>query len=642
LAGVELLPAAAIVEMVVAAARQLAPREAMASEAIVIDELAFDELPLMAADQHLQLQLVCSDLGAAGQRFHVAQAIASDAAPETSDWRMLARGVIVAAPSSTQRVVAAIRSAPEEAAWQPIDAYALLADRLLHCAPALRSIRAARGCGRELDVDVAAARDAQASAGLSIEPSTLDACFQALACSAANGDSRNLSRVRSIRRLVVCGPLSEHMTCRVRDSVEATAEAVSLTLELCDAAGAPRVIAEGVVMEELGDAQLQAVRERCPAAADAEAMEVDLLATLRGLEPEARAQRMREHVRREVARVVGARSEDLADDLAFRQQGLDSIMGLELRNRFESTFGVELPASLVYTHQDISALARFLLEVTGLQAPAESAAKTAAISAGVDAGPWVLRPVPRSKDAMRLLVFPFSGGTAGSFVQWANRLPDEIELCAIELPGHGFHARAPAYEDFFALLAALDEQLAGERSQPYGLFGHSMGAMVAFELARRWSQDGGRAPSRLFVSGLPAPQWFSTESLRDAVAQNRLMDHLEKWGAVAPNARDGELLALGMPALRADLTALASWSYRAAAPLSCPITALRATDDSLTPQARTEAWRDQTRGSFRSVTFPGDHFYLLSERARLLRVIVDDLLGHAEPGELQLQAAEEA
>jgi surfactin synthase thioesterase subunit len=153
-----------------------------------------------------------------------------------------------------------------------------------------------------------------------------------------------------------------------------------------------------------------------------------------------------------------------------------------------------------------------------------------------------------------------------------------------------------------------------------------MGAMVAFELARRWSADGGAPPQRLFVSGLPAPQWFDTTTLRDALAEDRLLEHLAKWGAVAPAARDQDVLAMGMSAMQSDLRALASWSYREAAPLSCSITALRGTTDPLTPLEPTQAWRQHTQAEFRLVTFPGDHFYFQAERARLLRVFADDLL----------------
>jgi medium-chain acyl-[acyl-carrier-protein] hydrolase len=241
------------------------------------------------------------------------------------------------------------------------------------------------------------------------------------------------------------------------------------------------------------------------------------------------------------------------------------------------------------------------------------------------AASWVIRPVRRTGQPLRLLVFPFSGGSAASCLFWARRLPDQVELCAVELPGHGFRVREPAIEHFGQLLDALDRHLRSEREQPYALFGHSMGALLSFELARRWSADGGRPPAHLFASGLPAPQWFGTESLRLALAEDRLMQHLLSWALVAPSAAGDEHLA-GMPQLRADLLALASWRYREGPRLGCSITALCGEDDILTPLARTQAWQEQTAAGFRLVRFPGGHFYFERERAPLFRVIADALV----------------
>jgi medium-chain acyl-[acyl-carrier-protein] hydrolase len=420
----------------------------------------------------------------------------------------------------------------------------------------------------------------------------------------------------------VRAPLPERGQCGV------AAGRSGLSVVLSDTAGnAASLTMEGLVLEELDEPTLAALQALRPAATASEPKAQDLLATLQSsVDPNERGALTREYLRREIARVSRARPEDISDDLPFLQLGIDSIMGLELRSRLETSFQLELPATVIYSYPDLNALSRFILEASGL-AQDSPASDGVAVKPGVtERSSWILCPVPRGKQALRLLVFPFSGGTAAAYVHWASRLPDQIELCAVELPGRGFRFRQPAYEDFFALVDSLDRELRASRDQPFALFGHSMGAMVAFELARRWSADGGTPPQRLFVSGLPAPQWFDTTTLREALAEDRLLDHLAKWGAVAPAARDQDVLALGMPAMQADLRALASWSYREAAPLPCPITALRGTTDALTPLEPMQAWRQHTQSEFRLATFPGDHFYFQVERARLLRVLADDLL----------------
>lgn len=238
---------------------------------------------------------------------------------------------------------------------------------------------------------------------------------------------------------------------------------------------------------------------------------------------------------------------------------------------------------------------------------------------------WIVG-VSRERPRLRLLCFPHAGGGASAFRAWGELLSSDIEVCAVQPPGREERIREAPISSLPALVGALLEHTAAVRTEPYACFGHSVGALVAFELTRALRRAGQRLPSHLFVSGSPAPQLPDTDpplaSSSDAELIGRLRRHRGTPTAVLEHA---EIVDLILPTLRADLALRDGYRYTTEAPLPVPITAYGGQEDADVSQADLIAWCEQTSASFTMRAFPGGHFFVRSARAALLPDIEREL-----------------
>ncbi len=241
-----------------------------------------------------------------------------------------------------------------------------------------------------------------------------------------------------------------------------------------------------------------------------------------------------------------------------------------------------------------------------------------------DTGRWLPARRGRPGIALRLFCLPYAGGDVAMFAPWAEDLPSEIELCPVRLPGRGPRVLEPAYAAVGPLVAALADGLRPALDVPFALFGHSMGALVCFELARELRRRGGPLPCHLLVSGRPAPQLPPRYDPLSRLADRELVDQLHRrYGYVPPRDDDlfDELLRLMIPTLRCDVMVSDTYAYPDEPPLDCPITAFGGLDDATVTRDELAAWRAQTRGPFEIRMLPGGHFYLESEWRFLVRFI---------------------
>jgi surfactin synthase thioesterase subunit len=214
----------------------------------------------------------------------------------------------------------------------------------------------------------------------------------------------------------------------------------------------------------------------------------------------------------------------------------------------------------------------------------------------------------------RLFVFPHAGAGASAY-QLAAYLPDAVEVCAVQLPGRENRFAEPALTSMDEAVAALAPIVADHTDLPYAFFGHSMGALIAFETARRLRALGARLPDRLFLSGMRAPE-LPDHDPRHALPDDELLATAEFDGI------DAEVRELLLPTLRADLTLCETYAYRAEAPLPCPLTVLAGAADDSVGEAELAAWRGQTSAEFALHLFPGaSHLYVRGEERLLAETI---------------------
>ena len=240
---------------------------------------------------------------------------------------------------------------------------------------------------------------------------------------------------------------------------------------------------------------------------------------------------------------------------------------------------------------------------------------------------WIHRAKPNPTARFRLFCFPYAGGGASIYHTWPEHVPAEIEVCPVQLPGRESRLRTPPFSQLLPLLQKLAQVLRPYLYMPFAFFGHSMGALISFELARQLRRQHDPGPVCLFVSAHRAPQ---IPALKPPIHQLSTAEFIEELrrlnGTSEAVLQDAELLPLLLPTLRADFAICETYTYATEEPLDCPIVAFGGLQDCEVSRNDLAAWRDQTQSSFRFRMVPGNHFFLHSARATLVRAVSQDLL----------------
>jgi medium-chain acyl-[acyl-carrier-protein] hydrolase len=227
----------------------------------------------------------------------------------------------------------------------------------------------------------------------------------------------------------------------------------------------------------------------------------------------------------------------------------------------------------------------------------------------------------RGAAVARLACVPYAGGGTAVFRGW--RLPD-VELLAVRLPGR----ENRTHEAPLRSIAQMAEHVAAELpvgGLPLALFGHSMGALVAFEAARRLPR-GEAGPLLLIAAGSPSPAVARDTDPLHALDDKQLIARIEEAFGELPAEvkKDRELMQMVLPSLRADLEADETYVYAPGEPLSCPLLVLAGTDEALDEDAL-DGWRGQTSGPVTIRHVPGDHFFIRTTPDAVLRLIRDEI-----------------
>ncbi len=239
---------------------------------------------------------------------------------------------------------------------------------------------------------------------------------------------------------------------------------------------------------------------------------------------------------------------------------------------------------------------------------------------------WVFYFKRNPTASERLFCLPFAGTGATIFRGWENYLPAKIEICPVQLPGRETRLKESAFTRLYPLVEALAEGLEPLLDKPFSIFGHSMGALLAFELTRLLQEKKLPLPRQLFLSARPAPQFpgLKDETYRlphnDFVAKLRQMNGTPEQVLNSP-----PLLEMLLPILRADFELCSTYNYLPAPPLSIPMRVYGGIADRTLPPESLAAWEALTTGKFSLQVFEGDHFFFLADKERFLSQLSRDL-----------------
>ncbi|MFI6532778.1 AMP-binding protein [Nonomuraea sp. NPDC050547] len=303
--------------------------------------------------------------------------------------------------------------------------------------------------------------------------------------------------------------------------------------------------------------------------------------------------------------------EGVGIDDDFFELGGHSLLAARMVLEIEERRGVKIDLTAFYERPTLRAL-------SGL------------VSAATQPGNVLVRLSGPEQPLVRLVCFPFAGGGLSAYASWGDLLPAHVELVCVLPPGRGPRLDERPLEWVAELVGGLGPKLAADPHPRTYLFGHSLGAIVAFETARWLRRNAHPEPAGLLVSGSAAPQTPVTARAH-LLPDDALLAHVGALGGTDQSLVDDERLRpLLLPALRADFAMHETYQYAADEPLACPVTAFAGSHDDEAPIEDVLGWGEQTAGPFQMQVLNGGHFFIASQHERLLGLLSEALEAETE------------
>lgn len=228
---------------------------------------------------------------------------------------------------------------------------------------------------------------------------------------------------------------------------------------------------------------------------------------------------------------------------------------------------------------------------------------------------WFICPIKQPNPSVRLFCFPYAGGGTIIYKDWLKRFPSNIEVHMAQLPGRErrFNEQLPTSVE--AITSAFRQEIKPFLHQPFIFFGHSMGALLAYELTRELIKEEGVSPEILFVSAKSAPHINNSREYIHKLPSDEFWDKLIKLnGTPKEIVENDELMKLYEPTLRKDFEICDSYLFEKSVNLTCPISVFGGTDDITINKEELEAWQELSTGAFKLRMVEGDHFYIRNQQ----------------------------
>ncbi|AFZ23209.1 putative thioesterase involved in non-ribosomal peptide biosynthesis [Cylindrospermum stagnale PCC 7417] len=241
---------------------------------------------------------------------------------------------------------------------------------------------------------------------------------------------------------------------------------------------------------------------------------------------------------------------------------------------------------------------------------------------------WIICHKPNPQAKLRLFCLPYAGSSAAIYRSWSEGLPGTVEVCAVELPGRGRRMKLPPITRLETLVSEIAENMTPFLDKPFAIFGHSMGALISFELTHLLRSQYGLTPLHLFISARRAPQIPRTKRPIHNLPEAEFLEELRCLNGT-PKAvlKNEELMQVFLPVLRADFAVLETYVYTQKPTIDCPVSVFGGLQDQEVSYDDLLGWQEQAMGtSFSLQMIEGDHFFIHSAQAVLLQSLGKKLL----------------
>jgi surfactin synthase thioesterase subunit len=230
-------------------------------------------------------------------------------------------------------------------------------------------------------------------------------------------------------------------------------------------------------------------------------------------------------------------------------------------------------------------------------------------------------------------LFPCAGGSASSYQDWTADLPSFLGAFAIQLPGRANRFLEEPLKTLPPICEALCDELEQFAALPVAFFGHSLGALIAFEVCRELRRRKQILPVHLFVAGRAAPQILARKQPIRDLPDAEFLGELNRMGGIPPEIQENtELMDLLIPILKADITLHERYSLVPEPRLACPVTAFGGANDVDVTLDDVRGWKEQTEADFFFHEVEGGHFFVNAERKKLIQIIAARLAGVGRAG----------
>lgn len=361
----------------------------------------------------------------------------------------------------------------------------------------------------------------------------------------------------------------------------------------------------------------------------------ELMAKLRELPAEEAASLMNDTLVTQISRIFGMPANQLERDVPLTDLGMDSLMAGQIRNWTAGALGIDYPTMGLMRGPTLVELGADLLALT--RGETVIGAQVVGGQSRAGSNPWIHCLQRRSESAgTRLFAFPFVGGGASVFNPWNELLPKDIEINAIQHPGREARIGEKPLTDIQELVRQVCAAIVPSLDRSFVLYGHSMGGLIAYEVARHLEAEYSEVPLRLIIAGWVAPPLvrkyvralrgingghFSLEHASDA----EVLEVLRGNALFSEQDTRPELAEALMPSVRADLAMLGAYEYDGSHTLRCPITVLSGDRDDLFDHAQLTSWRALTSGEFRFREVKGGHLFVREPDKSHIDTITEEL-----------------